>query len=85
MARYPSLAGRSVLITGGATGIGASFVEHFARQGARVAFLDIDDDGAQALLDGLGTVEHAPAYLRCDVTDLDALHAAIIVALTRED
>lgn len=30
-ARYPSLAGRAVLITGGATGIGASFVEHFAR------------------------------------------------------
>ncbi|MGX5731365.1 SDR family NAD(P)-dependent oxidoreductase [Pseudoxanthomonas beigongshangi] len=80
MARYPSLAGRSVLITGGATGIGASFVEHFARQGARVAFLDIDDDGAQDLLDGLGTVEHVPAYLRCDVTDLDALHAAIIQA-----
>ena len=58
MARYPSLAGRSVLITGGATGIGASFVEHFARQGARVAFLDIDDAGAKDLLAGLGAVEH---------------------------
>ncbi|MBB3275882.1 MULTISPECIES: SDR family oxidoreductase [unclassified Pseudoxanthomonas] len=77
MARYPSLAGRSVLITGGATGIGASFVEHFARQGARVAFLDIDDAGAKDLLAGLGAVEHVPVYLRCDVTDLDALHAAI--------
>ncbi|RAB79005.1 3-oxoacyl-ACP reductase, partial [Burkholderia multivorans] len=32
---YPSLVDRAVLITGGATGIGASFVEHFAQQGAR--------------------------------------------------
>jgi len=80
MARYPSLSGRAVLITGGATGIGASFVEHFARQGARVAFLDIDDAGAQTLIASLANAEHAPVYLRCDVTDLDALHAAIAKA-----
>ncbi|WP_157778952.1 SDR family NAD(P)-dependent oxidoreductase, partial [Burkholderia humptydooensis] len=48
-ARYPSLAGRAVLITGGATGIGASFVEHFARQGARVAFVDLDEQAGRAL------------------------------------
>ena len=42
-ARYPSLEGRVVLITGGATGIGESMVTHFARQGARVAFFDIQD------------------------------------------
>lgn len=83
MARYPSLAGRAVLVSGGATGIGASFVEHFARQGARVAFLDIDDAGAQTLLEALGDVAHAPVYLRCDVTDLDALQAAIAEARTR--
>jgi len=80
MARYPSLAGRAVLITGGATGIGASFVEHFARQGACVAFLDIDDAGAQALIGALGDVEHTPVYLRCDVTDLDELQGAIVKA-----
>ena len=83
MATYPSLAGRAVLITGGATGIGAGFVEHFARQGARVAFLDIDDEGARALIDALADVEHAPVYLRCDVTDLDALHGAITHARER--
>lgn len=77
MARYPSLTGRTVLITGGATGIGAGFVAHFARQDARVAFLDIDDAGAHALVRELAGVEHAPVYLRCDVTDLEALHAAI--------
>jgi NAD(P)-dependent dehydrogenase (short-subunit alcohol dehydrogenase family) len=83
MARYPSLSGRAVLISGGATGIGASFVEHFARQGARVAFLDIDDAGAKTLLASLGDVTHAPVYLRCDVTDLDALHDAIAAARER--
>jgi len=83
MARYPSLGGRAVLVTGGATGIGAGFVGHFARQGARVAFLDIDDEGAGALVAGLGDADHAPVYLRCDVTDLDALHAAIESARTR--
>jgi len=83
MAHYPSLRGRAVLITGGATGIGASLVEHFARQGARVAFLDIDDAGAQALVAELRDVEHPPVYLRCDVTNLDALHDAISQARER--
>jgi D-xylose 1-dehydrogenase len=49
-ARYPSLVDRTVLITGGATGIGASFVEHFAAQGARVAFFDIDASAGEALV-----------------------------------
>jgi NAD(P)-dependent dehydrogenase (short-subunit alcohol dehydrogenase family) len=79
-ASYPSLAGRSVLITGGASGIGAAFVEQFARQGARVAFLDLDDAAAASLLASLDGVTHAPYYHRCDVTDLDALAAAIDAA-----
>ncbi|MBA2079928.1 SDR family oxidoreductase [Rhodanobacter sp. PCA2] len=79
-ATYPSLQGRAVLVSGGATGIGAAFVEHYARQGAKVAFLDVDEAGAQALLAGLGDVAHAPRFLRCDVTDLDALREAIAAA-----
>jgi len=80
MARYPSLAGRTVLVTGGATGIGAGFVAHFARQGARVAFLDIDDAGAQALQASLADAEHVPLYRHCDATDLEALETAIAEA-----
>ncbi|WP_267224422.1 SDR family NAD(P)-dependent oxidoreductase [Dyella silvae] len=76
-ATYPSLVDRSVLITGGATGIGAAFVEHFARQGARVAFLDIDDASAASLCVSLADARHAPHYLHCDITDLDALRGAI--------
>ena len=79
-ASYPSLQGRSVLITGGASGIGAAFVEHFARQGARVAFLDVDAAGAQSMLDGLQDLAHAPLFLRCDLTDLDALRDAVTAA-----
>lgn len=77
---YPSLVDRTVLITGGATGIGAAFVAAFAQQGARVAFLDIDSAGADALQHALGDVAHTPLFLRCDVTDLDALGTAIAEA-----
>ena len=77
-ARYPSLEGRVVLITGGATGIGESMVAHFARQGARVAFLDIQDEAAKRLVDGLaaeGCI--APLYLHCDLTDVAALRNSV--------
>jgi D-xylose 1-dehydrogenase len=79
-ATYPSLIDRSVLITGGASGIGAAFVEHFAHQGARVAFLDIDDASAVQLCASLSDARHAPTYLHCDITQLNALQAAIASA-----
>src|ERR1700761_6192045 len=77
-AHYPSLEDRAVLITGGATGIGASLVSHFARQGARVAFLDIQDEPARALASELAAEGcPAPLYLHCDLTHLSALTSAI--------
>ena len=59
---YPSLRDRAVLVTGGATGIGESLVRHFARQGSRVAFLDIQDEPARELVDSL-TDEGCPTPL----------------------
>ncbi len=83
-ATYPSLAGRAVLITGGATGIGAALVTHFARQGARVAFLDMQDEAGQALAGNLEAEAcPAPLYLHCDLTDLAALQAAVRQVLER--
>ena len=78
-ATYPSLVDQVVLITGGASGIGAATVEQFALQGARVAFLDVADTPALALTEDLTPrCKHAPIYHYCDLTDIDALQAAIV-------
>jgi D-xylose 1-dehydrogenase len=74
-ATYPSLQGRVVFLTGGATGIGASLVEHFRAQGAEVGFVDVDEEAGRAL------AERSGAWFRaCDVTDTAALQAAIASA-----
>ena len=81
-ATYPSLAGRAVMVTGGASGIGASIVEHFARQGARVAFFDIEDRAALELMDSLKEeAEYLPIYFHCDLTDVRELKARTAEAL----
>ncbi|RWN02652.1 MAG: SDR family oxidoreductase [Mesorhizobium sp.] len=75
---YPSLTDRVVLISGGASGIGADMVRAFVANGARVAFLDVQDEPAEALLRELGGAGgRAPLYLHCDVTDVDALQASV--------
>src|SRR5438309_8265885 len=76
-ARYPSLQDRAVLITGGATGIGATLVEQFAAQGARVGFIDLDATAGEALAARLEGARHAPAFAAADLTDIAALDQAI--------
>ena len=70
---YPDLRERTVVVTGGGSGIGASIVEHFADQAAKVGFLDIADEPSQALAARFENV----AYERADLTDIEALRAAI--------
>lgn len=72
-ANYPSLAGKRVLITGGASGIGAALVQAFAAQGARVAFLDIDGDAGAALAARI----EGTRFLRCDLRDVETLRACL--------
>jgi D-xylose 1-dehydrogenase len=77
-AHYPSLENAGVVITGGASGIGAAMVEQFALQGARVAFLDIGEESAAALIKKISPqVANQPKYFPCDLTDIAALQSAI--------
>ncbi|MGL4312328.1 MAG: SDR family NAD(P)-dependent oxidoreductase [Paracoccaceae bacterium] len=74
---YLDLAGRSVVISGGATGIGAALSEAFAAQGALVTFLDIDAGAGRALAQKLEGQGARVAFHACDITDTAALQAAI--------
>lgn len=75
-ATYPSLRGRVVLVTGGASGIGEAIVRAFVQQGAQVAFFDVQDGAAETLRQSLGQTGSTPAYVHCDLTDVAALQAA---------
>ncbi|WP_292071412.1 SDR family NAD(P)-dependent oxidoreductase [Brevundimonas sp. UBA7534] len=74
---YPSLKGKLVVVTGGGSGIGAGFTEGFARQGARVVFLDIAEDESLALERSLSGLSPAPVFHRCDLTDVEALKTCL--------
>jgi D-xylose 1-dehydrogenase len=77
-ATYPSLRDRVVIVTGGASGIGAAIVEAFATNGARVAFLDVQIEAAHQLVARLeATGAPAPLFLPCDLTDIAALQSAL--------
>jgi NAD(P)-dependent dehydrogenase (short-subunit alcohol dehydrogenase family) len=76
-ATYHSLAKQRVLITGGGTGIGAAMVAAFAGQGAQVFFIDIAVDASRELAESLKLEAFPPVFLHCDLTDIDALGAAI--------
>jgi NAD(P)-dependent dehydrogenase (short-subunit alcohol dehydrogenase family) len=72
---YPSLKDKRVVITGGASGIGAAIVAAFAHQGAKVTFLDILEGEAAALTKTINGAAHAPKFHKCDLKDLDAVTA----------
>jgi NAD(P)-dependent dehydrogenase (short-subunit alcohol dehydrogenase family) len=75
-ATYPSIDGKVVFITGGASGIGATLVECFHAQRAKVAFVDLDEEAGRALSGRLP----GAWFQRCDVTDVAALQGSIAAA-----
>ena len=71
-ATYPSLADRTVFITGGADGIGSAMVHHFARQGSKVAFVDKNAKYAERTIAAcvdFGAV-HTPRFYEFDLVDI---------------
>lgn len=74
---YPDLEDRSIIVTGGASGIGRSIVEHFAAQGCKVGFIDIKTDEGRALESQLSKERRRVQFEHCDLTNVEALRAAI--------
>jgi NAD(P)-dependent dehydrogenase (short-subunit alcohol dehydrogenase family) len=78
VARFPSLQGRSVFVTGGGSGIGAAMVQAFAAQGASVAFVDVAAEASAALAARIeSSGRPAPWWRACDVRDIAALQRAV--------
>ncbi len=77
-ASYPSLEGRGVIITGGASGIGMYLVQAFAAQGAKVGFIDISVDASNRVADVIGAATgNRPDFSICDLRNIDELHGAV--------
>ncbi|GAW42581.1 (S)-1-Phenylethanol dehydrogenase [Brevundimonas sp. SH203] len=76
-ATYPSLKNRLVVVTGGGSGIGAGFTEAFARQGARVVFLDIAETESRELEAALAHLSPAPVFHPCDLMDVAGLQSCL--------
>ena len=75
-----ALAGKQIIVTGGASGIGRACALKYAQEGARVAIMDVDDDAlhrvcSELAMEGFG--------LRCDVSSGAAVEKAIEQAVNR--
>jgi NAD(P)-dependent dehydrogenase (short-subunit alcohol dehydrogenase family) len=78
IATYPSLKDRSVFVTGGGSGIGASLVAHFAAQKTKVAFVDIALEPSRNLVADIAAKgDPKPLFIECDLRDIEALRASI--------
>lgn len=74
---YPSLKGKTVIVTGGSQGIGMEMVKAFAAQGSKVGIIDIDLEGAETLAADLSASTGAQiSVAHCDLRDIDALKIA---------
>jgi len=82
-ATYPSLAGRTVFVTGGSSGIGADIVIAYARQGAQVAFTGRNAESAAQVIEAASAHGPTPLFLQSDAADVAALKSAIATTAER--
>jgi NAD(P)-dependent dehydrogenase (short-subunit alcohol dehydrogenase family) len=80
VAIYPDLAGKVVLVTGGASGIGEAIVRGFARQKSTVVFFDIAERAGISLARALSDEGLACHFAHVDLTDISALRAGVVQA-----
>jgi D-xylose 1-dehydrogenase len=78
-AHYPGLKDRAVLVSGGASGIGAAIVSALAHQGARLCLVDVAEEAAERLIEDVRSAgaRHVPVFRHADVADADAFVAAV--------
>ena len=76
-ATYSDLAGKTVLVTGGGSGIGEAIVRRFVEQKAKTAFIDIKEAQSRALADELSRGGASVRFEQADLTDIAALRAAV--------
>jgi len=77
------LAGKTAVVTGGGGGIGGATCRRFAREGARVAVLDVRLEAAEAVAAAARDAGGTAKALRCDITDRASVDAAV-AAVERE-
>jgi NAD(P)-dependent dehydrogenase (short-subunit alcohol dehydrogenase family) len=71
--------GQAAIVTGAASGLGAETARELARRGAKVAVLDRNAEGAQAVAKEIGAYGQAIG-IGCDITSTDSLAAALQAA-----
>lgn len=69
--KLENVKGKSVIVTGGANGMGEAFVRDFVAAGAYVTFADVNEKRGQAIESELNVNGTACTFVKCDITDWD--------------
>jgi NAD(P)-dependent dehydrogenase (short-subunit alcohol dehydrogenase family) len=77
------LAGKAVIVTGGAGGMGRAMATLFATEGATVAILDIDETNGKSIAASIESAGGRALFLHTDVSNASSVDTAVRTALSR--